>query len=161
MVQCLQDCPPVGCLYTFDVFTSLQTLSLYGVLQGSILRPILFSLYLPPLGHIIKQHDVSFYCNIDYTRLYLSCKPSESAKLFQQHNCLAVGKDWMAEFFPQHNSSKMEILNIGLEDITLETYAKRPGFFCTLEISLELDLLFLLMIFKEWFILSSFSYGLL
>ena len=44
-----------------DGFTSSQALSMYGVLQGSIQGPILFSLYLLPLGHIIKQ-NISFYC---------------------------------------------------------------------------------------------------
>ena len=117
------DLPSSGSPHTFltenflclDSFTSSQALSKYGVLQGSILGPILFSLYLLPLDYIIKQNDISFHCYTDDTQLYLSCKPSGSAKLSSLHNCLAMVKDWMAVNFLQFNSSKMEILIIAPE----------------------------------------------
>lgn len=98
-----------------DGFTSSQALSMYGVPQGSSQGPILFSLYLLPLGHFIKQHDISFHRYADDTQLYLSCKPSKSAKLSSLHNCLAAVKDWTGVNFLQLNSSKTEILIIGPE----------------------------------------------
>lgn len=41
-------------IVTVDGFTCSQALFMYGMQQGSILGPIVFSLYLLPMGHIIK-----------------------------------------------------------------------------------------------------------
>ena len=84
-----------------------------GVPQGSILGPILFSLYMIPLGDLIRRHNISFHCYADDTQLYLPITPDNIDSIAALHNCISDIKNWMYSNFLQLNESKSEVLVFG------------------------------------------------
>ncbi len=80
-----------------------------GVPQGSILAPILFSLYMLPLGSIFRKHGVSFHCYADDTQIYLPLE-SNNKGLDALLACLADVKAWMSLNFLHLNEGKTEII---------------------------------------------------
>uniref|UniRef100_A0A8D3AUE7 Reverse transcriptase domain-containing protein n=1 Tax=Scophthalmus maximus TaxID=52904 RepID=A0A8D3AUE7_SCOMX len=93
--------------------SSMHTKVRHGVPQGSVLGPILFTLYILPLGNIIRKRRINFHCYADDTQLYLSIKPDETNQVDKLLDCLKDIKAWMTYNFLLLNSEKTEVIILG------------------------------------------------
>ena len=91
----------------------LNTCVTCGVPQGSVLGPILFTIYMLPLGHVISKHGLSFHCYADDTQLFIKTAPHTFTALSPLTSCLEEIKTWMISNSLQLNSNKTESLLIG------------------------------------------------
>ncbi len=124
----------------------------YGVPQGSVLGPILFILFMLPLGNIIRKDNINFNCYADNTQLYLSLKTNDTSRLSNLEACLKDIKTWMSCSFLLLNLDKTEVIVLGpkhlrntlsnyivtLDDITLASSTTVRN----LEVIFDLDLSF-------------------
>ena len=87
-----------------------------GVPQGSFFGPILFLLYIFPIGQSISQFgDISYHLYADDIQFYCSFKETEFYKPLSLINCLTSIEQWLGDNFLLLNSDKTETLIIAPE----------------------------------------------
>ena len=87
--------------------TTLQ----YGVLQGSVLGPVLFTVYTGTLAFLLEAHGVSYHFFVDDIPLYIRVEDIDEAK-HRLSSLLSDLKIWMARQKLILNDGKTEIIVI-------------------------------------------------
>jgi hypothetical protein len=86
----------------------------YGVPQGSVLGPVLFTTYTQPLHNILSGIDFQLYA--DDSQLYLAFEPrsviSTNSAITTLEECYVSVKTWMNSHFLKLNDAKTEVLVI-------------------------------------------------
>ena len=91
--------------------TSNETKLLCGVPQGSVLGPLLFTLYTAPIGELIRRHGLPFMLYADDTQLYVKVEAgNELATIHRLERCLSDIRSWMSENKLCLNDGKTELL---------------------------------------------------
>ena len=83
--------------------------------HGSVLGPLLYTIYILPIGDIIREYGLDFHCYADDSQLYIRIKPKSADSKSKEtiENCVSDLMTWMGDNFLKVNSEKTDFILLG------------------------------------------------
>ncbi len=93
-----------------------------GVPQGSILPPLLFSLYMLTLSQVMRTNQIAYHSYADDTQINPALSPNDYSSIDSLCQCIDEINSWMCQNFLQLNKEK-PVIGFGNKDEVLKVNA--------------------------------------